>query len=90
MDINDFGDLLLTDRFPMGPTGAERDYQLFLFNRILLCCKESSKKKKRDDPSTYTLKGNIYIQSVTGILDQTDPSKGRFEIKVLWKDVKDW
>ncbi|RKO99329.1 hypothetical protein CXG81DRAFT_14651, partial [Caulochytrium protostelioides] len=40
LDANDFGELLLSDKFPMLSAGTESLYHLFLFDHILLCCAE--------------------------------------------------
>ncbi|KAJ3104842.1 hypothetical protein HDU97_008812 [Phlyctochytrium planicorne] len=93
---NDFGELLLTDRFPMTSNDTEREYNLYLFERILLCCKDlgkSKRKSKKNDkdagPPQYALKGNIYINSIEGVQDTSDATIGVFGVKVFWRDVAD-
>jgi cell division control protein 24 len=48
--ISNFGDLLLEDIFSVTKSDVDRDYHVFLFQRIILCCKElapiSSSAKK--------------------------------------------
>ncbi|KAJ3103566.1 hypothetical protein HDU96_009219 [Phlyctochytrium bullatum] len=91
---NEFGELLLYDKFPM--TDNDREYNLYLFERILLCCKDlgkSKRKSKKNDkdnsPPQFALKGNIYINSITAVQDTSDVTIGVFGVKVFWKDVVD-
>ncbi|KAJ3195575.1 hypothetical protein HK101_011718, partial [Irineochytrium annulatum] len=92
----DFGELLLADQFPMSSNEVEREYMLYLFEKILLCCKAVDKAKKKSkkagadkDAVVYSLKGNIYINSITAVQDTSEPEIGVFGIKVFWKDVTD-
>ncbi|RKO92831.1 Dbl homology domain-containing protein, partial [Blyttiomyces helicus] len=91
LDINEFGDLLLSDKFPMASHDVEREYTIFLFERILLCCKDLAKKKKKknskEEETTYSLKGNINIQSISSIVDSSKPDMQQFSITVHWRDV---
>ncbi|KAJ3075500.1 hypothetical protein HK102_005592, partial [Quaeritorhiza haematococci] len=96
LNVAEFGELLLSDKFPMASNDIEREYLLFLFERILLCCKDLAKKKKRsnkkgkdEEQSAFALKGNIYITSITGVLDTSRPDLQQFSLKVFWKDVND-
>lgn len=88
LNVQDFGDLQLADKFIMtAENGTEKDYQLYLFDRVLLCSKPT--KKPRKDITTYVLKGNIYITSITGVLDCSQPESLQFLLKVFWKDGAD-
>ena len=90
LNVEDFGDLLLWDRFPMSSDSTEKEYYLFLFKRILICCKESTKKKKRkgkDDISLYILKGNIYVSSIQAVKDISQPPNQIFGLQVHWKNA---
>ncbi|KAJ3208089.1 hypothetical protein HDU67_007027 [Dinochytrium kinnereticum] len=96
LQASDFGELLLADKFPMTSNDTEREYNLYLFERILLCCKDigkSKRKSKKNDKDSglpqYALKGNIYINSITGVQDTSDVTIGVFGVKVFWKDVVD-
>lgn len=88
--MDDFGDLLLHDKFPMVSNQVEREYTLFLFQRIMLCCKDVIKKKKKkggkEDAPSYSLKGNIYITSIGGVVDTSKPEQQLFGLQVFWKD----
>ncbi|KAI8816152.1 uncharacterized protein EV422DRAFT_591923 [Fimicolochytrium jonesii] len=89
LDVNEFGSLLLSDRFPMNSGDAEKDFDLFLFETILLCCKDTAKKrksKKNIDTTSYQLKGNIYIDRIDSIMDECSAEEQRFQLKVFWKD----
>nr|KAJ3418851.1 hypothetical protein HK105_007753 [Polyrhizophydium stewartii] len=86
---DDFGNLLLTDKFVMVSNDVEKEYSLFLFERMFLCLKESKKKRKRNGPEevVYTIKGNIHISSIGRVDDTSDPSLGFFELVVHWRDI---
>ncbi|KAJ3302948.1 hypothetical protein HDU76_005434 [Blyttiomyces sp. JEL0837] len=95
LNLKTFGDLILSDKLLLSTTDQEREYNLFLFEKILLCCKDLQKprKKKRGDVkdtgTTYSLKGNIYISAIYSVMDISDPDIGFFAIKVEWKDGTD-
>jgi cell division control protein 24 len=40
-ELASFGDLLLQDTFQVLKSDVERDYQVYLFQKIILCCKEA-------------------------------------------------
>lgn len=73
-----------------GKTDQERDYEIYLFECILLCCKEitpnKSKEKKDKTKSTLPnktrnknnklqLKGRIFMTNVTEVLSFSKPGK---------------
>ncbi|CAG8446669.1 4148_t:CDS:2 [Dentiscutata heterogama] len=45
--IEQFGELLLEDVFTMSKDDSEREYHVYLFEKILLCCKETNSKKQQ-------------------------------------------
>ncbi|CAG8547438.1 15193_t:CDS:2, partial [Racocetra fulgida] len=47
--IEQFGELLLEDVFTMSKDDSEREYHVYLFEKILLCCKETNAKKQQSD-----------------------------------------
>ena len=78
-DINGFGALLLEDTFFVIKNESEREYHVYLFEKIILCCKEigpSSKKNSKSNSIISTkrqsakkkpdlqLKGRIFINNV--------------------------
>lgn len=77
-DIRNFGSLLLEDTFMVFKSESEREYHVYLFERIILCCKEvgngggkkgsksnSILKKPVSKRSTkLQLKGRIFIANV--------------------------
>ncbi|KAJ3031209.1 UNVERIFIED_CONTAM: hypothetical protein HDU68_005815 [Siphonaria sp. JEL0065] len=102
LQIRDFGELLLMERFWIASNDQEREYYLFLFERILLCCKKDLKQnkrvsnRKRSDAGketgtsyAYILRGNIYISSIVRVEDSSDPSLGAFSIRVYWKEASE-
>ncbi|CAG8522326.1 3564_t:CDS:2 [Funneliformis mosseae] len=96
--IAQFGSLLLEDVFIMSKEDSEREYHVYLFQRILLCCKENnarrlqskstpliksnSRKQKR---TSLQLKGRIFIHNITALLDNSQPQPGSWSLKVFWK-----
>ncbi|TPX72704.1 hypothetical protein SpCBS45565_g00012 [Spizellomyces sp. 'palustris'] len=94
LNVADFGELLLSEKFPMSTGESERDYDLFLFERILLCCKDTTKKRKskknaKEDSTTYALKGNIYIERIDSVTNEANPAQQKFQLKVFWRDGMD-
>lgn len=47
-DITDFGHLLLDGRFNVTKGDVERDYEVYLFEKMILCCKEIIPEKVKD------------------------------------------
>jgi cell division control protein 24 len=82
------GSLLLKDKFPLMVNKLEKEYFIFLFDRILLCCKEAPTKKKKgkDEELMYIIKGNIFMTAVSDVKDSSKPEEGHFELKVSWKE----
>lgn len=90
--VEHFGKLLLHGMYTVvtGKTDQERDYEIYLFECILLCCKEitpnKSKEKKDKTKSTLPtktrnknnklqLKGRIFMTNVTEVLSFSKPGK---------------
>ena len=78
-DINSFGDLLLQENFVVIKNDNEREYQVYLFERIICCCKEVGAVGKKDKKSNsilkrppsqrinkLQLKGRIFVNNITG------------------------
>lgn len=73
-NIEDFGELLHQGTFPVVKVGFEREYQLYLFENIILCCKEAPPSKKgmtlkkfKSKRSSLVLKGRIYMAYITDV-----------------------
>ncbi|KAK6330163.1 hypothetical protein TWF730_004660 [Orbilia blumenaviensis] len=94
--IDHFGDLLLYGQFTVIKGDAkgdiEREYQIYLFERILLCCKEVGANKKskavaagnKKGPKTrLQLKGRIFMQNVTDIISLA--KNGSYTLQIFWK-----
>ncbi|EWC45286.1 hypothetical protein DRE_06013 [Drechslerella stenobrocha 248] len=92
--INHFGDLLLFGQFTVIKGDAkgdiEREYHIYLFERILLCCKEigASKKPKSGMAANrkkgkLQLKGRIFMQNVTDIISLA--KNGSYTLQIFWK-----
>lgn len=77
-DITSFGDLLLREIFFVIKSDSEREYSVYLFERIILCCKEmgiSGKKSNKSNSilkrpasrrvANLQLKGRIFVNNVT-------------------------
>ncbi|SPO36813.1 related to CDC24 - GTP/GDP exchange factor for Cdc42p [Pseudozyma flocculosa] len=59
-NIKTFGQLLLSDTFMVAKSDTEREYQVYLFEKILLCCKEvvpNNAKKGGKNASLLKQKG---------------------------------
>ncbi|KAE8144213.1 hypothetical protein BDV25DRAFT_167401 [Aspergillus avenaceus] len=101
LKIESFGDLLRFGTFIVlkGDNGkdSEREYHIYLFERILLCCKDINPNKQKtklivgkDRPATTAkgkarlqLKGRIYMANVTDIVCIQKP--GSYRIQIFWK-----
>ncbi|PYI22445.1 Rho guanyl nucleotide exchange factor [Aspergillus japonicus CBS 114.51] len=101
LKIEAFGDLLRFGTFSVikGDNGkdSEREYHIYLFERILLCCKDINPNKQKtklmvgkDKPATtgkgkprLQLKGRIYMANVTDVLCM--PKPGSYRIQIFWK-----
>ncbi|EPX72671.1 RhoGEF Scd1 [Schizosaccharomyces octosporus yFS286] len=88
-----FGQLLLWDVVNVSKADIEREYYVYLFEKILLCCKELSplkkqarsisinKKPKRMD--TLQLKGRILVSNITAVVPNT--SADPYALHVFWR-----
>ncbi|KAF8971148.1 hypothetical protein BDZ97DRAFT_1753477 [Flammula alnicola] len=50
--LENFGDLLLDDLFVVTKSDIDREYHVFLFERIILCCKEASAQPTKGGKGT--------------------------------------
>ncbi|KAG9295693.1 hypothetical protein G9A89_001710 [Geosiphon pyriformis] len=92
-NISSFGSLLLEDVFVMSKDDSEREYHVYLFERILLCCKETAKgnqrstmlrnNNRRQKRASLQLKGRIYIHNITAVVNNS--RSGLWSIKVFWR-----
>lgn len=90
--VEHFGKILLHGVYTVvtGKTDQERDYEIYLFEQILLCCKEitPNKNKEKKDKTRSTappkarnknnklqLKGRIFMTNVTEVLSFSKPGK---------------
>lgn len=55
--LDNFGDLLLEDNFYVLKGDTEREYHVYLFERIILCCKEVNTNGKKGGKSNSILSG---------------------------------
>ncbi|KAJ9103339.1 hypothetical protein QFC19_004437 [Naganishia cerealis] len=64
--INDFGKLLLDGQFMVTKADMDRDYEVYLFEKMILCCKEviPDKKDKKNGKSGSLLKKDRSSQSI--------------------------
>ncbi|KAK6332746.1 hypothetical protein TWF696_002768 [Orbilia brochopaga] len=92
--IDHFGDLLLFGQFTVIKGDAkgdiEREYHIYLFERILLCCKEIGANKKpkpgmaaNRKKGKLQLKGRIFMQNVTDIISLA--KNGSYTLQIFWK-----
>ncbi|PHH88747.1 hypothetical protein CDD83_7092 [Cordyceps sp. RAO-2017] len=97
--VESFGKLLLHGVYGVitGKSEQEKEYEIYLFECILLCCKEASttKSKDRRDKSRSSgpklrnrhaklqLKGRIFMTNVTDIVSLSKP--GSHSVQIWWK-----
>ncbi|KAH8157744.1 hypothetical protein CIB48_g10495 [Xylaria polymorpha] len=96
--VEGFGKLLLHGVYAVitGRSDQEKDYEIYLFNNILLCCKEvqpnKSKDKKdknksaakpRNKNNKLQLKGRIFMTNVTEVISFAKP--GSYSVQIWWK-----
>ncbi|KAL7813609.1 guanine-nucleotide dissociation stimulator [Trichoderma aethiopicum] len=97
--IESFGKLLLHGVYGVitGKSEQEKDYEIYLFECILLCCKEISPNKSKDKkdktrqqgPKTKNknaklqLKGRIFMTNVTDVVSLSKP--GSHSVQIWWK-----
>ncbi|ATY65995.1 CDC24 calponin [Cordyceps militaris] len=97
--VEQFGCLLLHGIYGVitGKTEQEKDYEIYLFENILLCCKEASgskTKEKKDKTRSQgpklknknaklQLKGRIFMTNVTDIVSLSKP--GSHSVQIWWK-----
>ncbi|KAJ1536407.1 hypothetical protein HK096_010859 [Nowakowskiella sp. JEL0078] len=97
LNPDDFGELLLLDKFPMSSGEIERDYHIYLFSKLLLCCKDlgrrtknrQSRKDKTSELTTYALRGNISINLILDVRDTSNEDQTNCAICITWKDNGD-
>ncbi|GAA5872747.1 hypothetical protein JCM1840_004507 [Sporobolomyces johnsonii] len=96
-DINSFGDLLLQETFVVIKNDNEREYNVYLFERIICCCKEVGATGKKDKKSNsilkrppsqrinkLQLKGRIFVNNITGA-SQIHHRTGQYLLEVRWR-----
>jgi cell division control protein 24 len=81
-----FGDLLLHDKFVMSSNDIEKELMVYLFENIMICCKELQSKKNKKKAPMLQLKGRIFISSITGVTPYS--RNGVYALKVLWRDAQ--
>ncbi|KAH7040194.1 Pleckstrin homology domain-containing protein [Microdochium trichocladiopsis] len=97
--VEQFGRLLLhgVHTVVTGRSDQEKEYEIYLFEYILLCCKEivpnkdKSKKDKtksaiprpRNKNNKLQLKGRIFMTNVTEVLSFAKP--GSYTVQIWWK-----
>ncbi|GAA5827831.1 hypothetical protein JCM11251_007693 [Rhodosporidiobolus azoricus] len=96
-DIASFGELLLQETFVVIKSENEREYNVYLFERIILCCKEVGAVGKKDKKSNsilkrppsqrinkLQLKGRIFVNNITGA-SQVQHRSGQCLLEVRWR-----
>ncbi|KAJ1568390.1 hypothetical protein HK405_002475, partial [Cladochytrium tenue] len=94
-----FGALVLSEKFLMTSNDHERQFDIFLFDTMLLCCQEiqqQKKTKKRDTGGAggssisgqkYTVRGSIKISAIKRVA--SEPIFGAYSLRVFWDDGAD-
>ncbi|KAF0499383.1 RhoGEF-domain-containing protein [Gigaspora margarita] len=98
--IEQFGELLLEDVFTMSKDDSEREYHVYLFEKILLCCKETNSKKQQSKSqllknnnrklkrTSLQLKGRIFIHNITAAVENRGSDNGRsgvLSLRIYWR-----
>ncbi|KAI0905423.1 Rho guanyl nucleotide exchange factor [Ustulina deusta] len=96
--VDHFGKLLLHGSYQVitGRSDQEKDYEIYLFENILLCCKEAQTSKSKDKKdknksiskgrnknNKLQLKGRIFMSNVTEVISFAKP--GSYTIQIWWK-----
>ncbi|KAH7148300.1 Pleckstrin homology domain-containing protein [Dactylonectria macrodidyma] len=97
--VEQFGKLLMHGVYGVitGKNDQEKDYEIYLFECILLCCKEISPNKSKDKKdktrsqgpkvrnrnARLQLKGRIFMTNVTDIVSLSKP--GSHSVQIWWK-----
>ncbi|KAI5863550.1 hypothetical protein GGS23DRAFT_605084 [Durotheca rogersii] len=96
--VEQFGRLILHGIYTVitGRSDQEKDYEIYLFENILLCCKEVQPNKTKDKKdknkiapkipnknNKLQLKGRIFMTNVTEILSFAKP--GSYTVQIWWK-----
>lgn len=97
--VEQFGLLLMHGVYGVitGKTEQEKDYEIYLFENILLCCKEVSGNKSKDKKdktrsqgpkiknknAKLQLKGRIFMTNVTDVVSLSKP--GSHSVQIWWK-----
>ncbi|KAI1348759.1 Rho guanyl nucleotide exchange factor [Xylaria sp. FL0043] len=96
--VDHFGKLLLHGSYQVitGRSDQEKDYEIYLFENILLCCKEAQANKNKDKKdknksiskgrnksNKLQLKGRIFMSNVTEVISFAKP--GSYTIQIWWK-----
>ncbi|KAJ7669653.1 Dbl homology domain-containing protein [Mycena rosella] len=81
-----FGELVLDGIFIVSKSCVEREYHVFLFERMILCCPEDAPSprnqwKRRRSP--LVLKGRIFLDNVMQVEVDTMPTTGTIPTKYL-------
>ncbi|KAI5461985.1 Pleckstrin homology domain-containing protein [Mariannaea sp. PMI_226] len=96
--VEQFGKLMLHGTYGVitGKNDQEKDYEIYLFEYILLCCKEISPTRNKDKKdktrslgprrnknARLQLKGRIFMTNVTDIVSLSKP--GSHSVQIWWK-----
>ncbi|KAK4665054.1 Guanine nucleotide exchange factor for Cdc42p [Podospora pseudopauciseta] len=97
--VSQFGKLILHGVYTVipGKSDQEKDYEIYLFENILLCCKEllPGKNKDKKDKTKSTgpkvrnknnklqLKGRIFMTNVTDVVALS--KTGSYTVQIWWK-----
>lgn len=64
--VSQFGELLLEDIFVVTKSEVDREYHVFLFERIILCCKEDTNVAGNNNHSKKASKSNSVLRKPHG------------------------
>ncbi|KAH8914513.1 hypothetical protein BT69DRAFT_1039547 [Atractiella rhizophila] len=95
--VSTFGNLLLEDTFMVLKGMTEREYHVYLFERIVLCCKEAgvppNKKSSKSNSilkkpparkrTILQMKGRIFVNNI--LAAETVTKNGTYCLQVTWR-----
>ncbi|OLL24650.1 ABC1 family protein, mitochondrial [Neolecta irregularis DAH-3] len=71
INIHQAGKLRMWDVLAVGMNGSSREFEVFLFEKLMLCLKQKSPSTwgRKKETFKYTLKGSIYLQHIQRVVD---------------------
>ncbi|KAH7176907.1 Dbl homology domain-containing protein [Dactylonectria macrodidyma] len=95
-DVEECGQLLLHGTFKIATTAvdSQKEYKVYLFERVLICCKETRDEAKGPERrqgsggknTKLRLKGRVFTTNIVNITHTSSP--GSYTVVVCWKGAR--